>query len=53
MIRRHAGPRRAAIVIAVLLVANIGTMCAELAGVAAGADLLFGTPAGSRSRSPR
>ncbi|MBO9533058.1 MAG: divalent metal cation transporter [Solirubrobacteraceae bacterium] len=45
VIREHAGPRRAAAVIAVLLIANTGTMCAELAGVAAGADLLFGTPA--------
>ncbi len=43
--REHLGPRRTALVIAILLVANTGTMCAELAGVATGAELLAGIPA--------
>lgn len=45
VVREHAGHRRANAVIAVLLIANTGTMCAELAGVASGAELLAGIPA--------
>ncbi len=43
LVRERFGGRAAALVAAALIVANTGTMCAELAGVAAGAELLFGT----------
>ena len=43
LVRERFGGRAAALVAGALIVANTGTMCAELAGVAAGADLLFGT----------
>jgi Mn2+/Fe2+ NRAMP family transporter len=42
LVRERFGPRAAALVMAALLVANTGTLCAEFAGVAAGADLLTG-----------
>ena len=42
LIREHHGERAAAVVIAALVVANTGTMCAELAGVAAAMELLGG-----------
>jgi len=42
LVRERFGPRAAALVVSALVVANTGTMCAELAGVAAGAELLFG-----------
>jgi Mn2+/Fe2+ NRAMP family transporter len=44
VVREHTGPRTTLAVIVVLVVANTGTMCAELAGVAAGAQLLMGVP---------
>ena len=43
LVRERFGPRAAALVMAALLVANTGTLCAEFAGVAAGVDLLTGT----------
>jgi Mn2+/Fe2+ NRAMP family transporter len=42
LVRERFGPRAAALVMAALLVANTGTLCAEFAGVAAGMDLLTG-----------
>ena len=42
LVRERFGGRAAAIVLAALVVANTGTMCAEFAGVAAGMDLLGG-----------
>jgi len=44
LIRERFGPRVTALAITTLVVANVGTMCAEFAGVAAGADLLGGVP---------
>lgn len=44
LIRERFGPRASALVIAALLIANAGTLCAEFAGVAAGAELLGGVP---------
>lgn len=41
LVRERFGGRVAAGGALVLIVANLGTMCAELAGVAAGADMLF------------
>lgn len=41
-VRHRFGPRAAVPGALALLAANAATMCAELAGVAAGADLLFG-----------
>jgi NRAMP (natural resistance-associated macrophage protein)-like metal ion transporter len=43
LVRERFGGRAAALVAAALIIANTGTMCAELAGVAAGSELLFGT----------
>jgi NRAMP (natural resistance-associated macrophage protein)-like metal ion transporter len=43
LVRERFGPRSAALVLGALLIANTGTLCAEFAGVAAGADLLGGT----------
>jgi NRAMP (natural resistance-associated macrophage protein)-like metal ion transporter len=43
LVRERFGGRAAALVAGALIVANTGTMCAELAGVAAGSELLFGT----------
>jgi NRAMP (natural resistance-associated macrophage protein)-like metal ion transporter len=42
LVRTHRGTRDARIVLGALLIANVGTMCAELAGVAAGLELLAG-----------
>jgi NRAMP (natural resistance-associated macrophage protein)-like metal ion transporter len=42
LVRERFGPRAAALVVTALVIANTGTMCAELAGVAAGAELLGG-----------
>lgn len=42
LVREHRRPRDAGVVLAALVVANAGTMCAEFAGVAAGLDLLGG-----------
>jgi NRAMP (natural resistance-associated macrophage protein)-like metal ion transporter len=42
LVRERFGGRAAAVVLAALVVANTGTMCAEFAGVAAGMDLLGG-----------
>jgi NRAMP (natural resistance-associated macrophage protein)-like metal ion transporter len=43
LVREHYGRRAAGLVLAALIVANTGTLCAEFAGVAAGMDLLTGT----------
>jgi Mn2+/Fe2+ NRAMP family transporter len=43
LVRERYGPRAAGVVLAALIVANTGTLCAEFAGVAAGMDLLTGT----------
>ncbi|MBA3866837.1 MAG: Nramp family divalent metal transporter [Solirubrobacterales bacterium] len=42
LVREHYGPRAAGLVLSALVIANTGTLCAEFAGVAAGADLLGG-----------
>ncbi len=42
LLRTHRSHRDARIVLVALVVANIGTMCAELAGIAAGFELLAG-----------
>ena len=42
LLRTHRSHRDARIVLAALVIANVGTMCAELAGVAAGFELLAG-----------
>lgn len=42
LVRTHRGQRDARIVLGALVVANVGTMCAELAGVAASLELLAG-----------
>lgn len=42
LVRERFGPRAAGFVLAVLVVANAGTLCAELAGVAAAMELLGG-----------
>ena len=42
LVREHRRPGDAAVVLAALVIANVGTLCAEFAGVAAGADLLGG-----------
>jgi NRAMP (natural resistance-associated macrophage protein)-like metal ion transporter len=46
LVRERFGRRIAAFAMAALLLANIGTLCAELAGVAVGAQLLTGAPRG-------
>jgi NRAMP (natural resistance-associated macrophage protein)-like metal ion transporter len=43
LVREHYGGRAAAAVLAALVVANVGTLCAEFAGVAAAMELLTGT----------
>lgn len=40
LVREHYGPRAATVALSALVVANLGTLCAEFAGVAAGLDLL-------------
>ncbi len=42
LVREHYGGRAAALVLGALVIANTGTLCAEFAGVAAGAELLGG-----------
>ena len=42
LLREHRSPRDARIVLAALLVANTGTLCAEFAGIAASLELLGG-----------
>ncbi len=42
LIRERRGRRQAMLVVGALLVANFGTLCAEFAGIAAGAHLLVG-----------
>jgi Mn2+/Fe2+ NRAMP family transporter len=42
LVRERYGPRAAGLVLAALVLANTGTLCAEFAGVAAGMDLLTG-----------
>jgi len=42
LVREHYGQRLAAVVMVALLVANIGTLCAEFAGIAASMQLLGG-----------
>jgi NRAMP (natural resistance-associated macrophage protein)-like metal ion transporter len=42
LVREHFGPRAAGVVLAALVVANTGTLCAEFAGIAAGMDLVSG-----------
>jgi NRAMP (natural resistance-associated macrophage protein)-like metal ion transporter len=42
LVREHYGARAATLVLSALVIANTGTLCAEFAGVAAGADLLGG-----------
>jgi NRAMP (natural resistance-associated macrophage protein)-like metal ion transporter len=46
LVRSTYGRRTAVVLLGTLVVANTGTLCAEFAGVAAGADLLAGTPRG-------
>lgn len=43
LVRERYGGRAAGLVLAALVVANVGTLCAEFAGVAAGMELLGGT----------
>jgi Mn2+/Fe2+ NRAMP family transporter len=43
LVREHYGSRAARIVLAALVIANTGTLCAEFAGIVAGSELLFGT----------
>jgi NRAMP (natural resistance-associated macrophage protein)-like metal ion transporter len=42
LVRERYGRRGASIVLSALVVANLGTLCAEFAGVAAGLELLAG-----------
>jgi NRAMP (natural resistance-associated macrophage protein)-like metal ion transporter len=42
LVREHYGERTAGLVLAALVIANTGTLCAEFAGVAAGMELLSG-----------
>jgi NRAMP (natural resistance-associated macrophage protein)-like metal ion transporter len=42
LVRHHSGQRAAHLALAALVVANLGTLCAEFAGVAAGFELLGG-----------
>jgi NRAMP (natural resistance-associated macrophage protein)-like metal ion transporter len=42
LVRERFGPRAAGVVLAALVVANTGTLCAEFAGIAAGMDLVGG-----------
>ncbi len=46
LLRERRGPKVAHFVIGALLVANFGTLCAEFAGLAAGAHLLTGVGRG-------
>jgi Mn2+/Fe2+ NRAMP family transporter len=42
LVRDYYGPRAASVALTALVIANLGTLCAEFAGVAAGLDLLAG-----------
>jgi Mn2+/Fe2+ NRAMP family transporter len=42
LVRERFGGRAAALVVSALVIANVGTLCAEFAGVAAGMELLGG-----------
>jgi Mn2+/Fe2+ NRAMP family transporter len=42
LVREHNGTRAVQAVLSALIIANLGTLCAEFAGVAAGMDLLMG-----------
>jgi NRAMP (natural resistance-associated macrophage protein)-like metal ion transporter len=42
LVRDHFGPRGATLALSALVIANLGTLCAEFAGVAAGLELLGG-----------
>ena len=42
LIREHYGPNATRLVLAALVIANTGTLCAEFAGIVAGSELLFG-----------
>jgi len=44
LVRDRLGQRTARIALAALVVANLGTLCAEFAGIAAGMELLTGLP---------
>jgi Mn2+/Fe2+ NRAMP family transporter len=46
LVRERYGPRATAVALGALVIANVGTLCAEFAGVAAGMQLLTGTPRG-------
>jgi len=46
LVHERHGPRTAAAVVGALVVANFGTLCAEFAGLAAGAQILFGVGRG-------
>ena len=46
LVRERYGRRATAIALSALVIANVGTLCAEFAGIAAGAQLLTGTPRG-------
>ncbi len=46
LLRERRGPRVAGLVVGALLIANFGTLCAEFAGLAAGAHLLTGVGRG-------
>jgi NRAMP (natural resistance-associated macrophage protein)-like metal ion transporter len=46
LVRERYGRRATAVALGALVVANVGTLCAEFAGIAAGMQLLFGTPRG-------
>ncbi|HVO54889.1 MAG TPA: Nramp family divalent metal transporter [Solirubrobacterales bacterium] len=43
LVRERYGMHAARLVLAALVLANLGTLCAEFAGVVAGSELLFGT----------
>lgn len=43
LVRERYGPLAATVALAALAVANVGTICAELAGIAAGMEVLAGT----------
>jgi Mn2+/Fe2+ NRAMP family transporter len=42
LVRERHGPHAARVVLAALVIANTGTLCAEFAGIVAGSELLFG-----------
>jgi Mn2+/Fe2+ NRAMP family transporter len=43
LVRERYGPRATTIALSALVIANVGTICAEFAGVAAGMEVLTGT----------